>query len=257
MRGSMAGQVSRPMQIALVGAFLFLAVWFLALRPKKASTEATAPAPAQTTALPTTSTPQPTASGFGKAVAKARAGVQTADQAVAAEQATGTSTTGGTPAPSGSGSSTAAATAAPAAPAAARLRGSVASVAVVGAEQAGATVTVLRKVTDQGPARHLPARVQSALDHHHVIVLLFWSRRSSDDRAVRDEVAHLSRHRGQVLVVMEPVGAVGRYSRITAGVEVSQSPTVLIVDRHRKAEMLTGFVDGENINQAVLGALRS
>jgi hypothetical protein len=244
------------MRIALVGVFLFLAVWFVALRPKKATTEATAPAPAQTTAVPTTTTPQPTGSGFGKAVAKARAGVQTADQAVAAEQATGTSTTGSaTPAPSGSG--TAPATAAPAAPSAARLRGSVASVAVVGAEQAGATVTVLGKVTDQGPARHLPARVQSALDHHRVLVLLFWSRRSSDDRAVRDEVAHLSRHRGRVLVVMEPVGRVGRYSRITSGVEVSQSPTVLIVDRHRKAEMITGFVDGANINQAVLAALRS
>jgi hypothetical protein len=255
MRGSMAGQVSRPMQIALVGAFLFLAVWFLALRPKKASVEATAPVPAQTTALPTTSTPQPAASGFGKAVEKARAGAQTANQAAAAEQATGTSTTG-TATPAASGSGTAAAPAAPAAPSAARLRGSVASVAVVGAEQAGATVTVLRKVTDQGPARHLPARVQSALDHHKVIVLLFWSRRSSDDRAVRDEVAHLSRHRGRVLVVMAPVGSVGRYSRITAGVEVSQSPTVLIVDPHRKAEMLTGFVDGANINQAVLAALR-
>lgn len=255
MRGSMAGQVSRPMQIALVGTFLFLALWFVALRPKKATTEATAPAPAQTTAVPTTTTPQPTGSGFGKAVEKARAGAQTADQAAAAEQATGTSATG-TAAPAPSASGTTPAPPAPAAPSAARLRGSVASVAVVGAEQAGATVTPLPRVIDQGPARHLPARVQSALDHHRVLVLLFWSSRSSDDRAVHNEVAHLSRHRGRVLVVMEPVGRVGRYSRITAGVEVSQSPTVIIVDRHRKAEMITGFVDGENINQAVLAALR-
>ena len=255
----MAGQVSRPMQIALAAVVLFFAVWFVALRPKKASTES-APAPAQTSALPTTTTPQPAASGFGKAVDKARAGAQTADQAAAAEQATGEDAATGTPAtgtatqtPSSGAKTT---TATPAPPTAAQLRGSVGSVAAVGAEQAGATVTPLHRVTDQGPARKLPARMQAAIDHHRVVVLLFWSRRSSDDRAVRDEVAHLSRHRGRVYVDIQPVQRVGRYSRITAGVDVSQTPSVIIVDPKRKAEMITGFVDGENIKQAVLEALR-
>jgi hypothetical protein len=247
------------MRIALVAALSFMAVWFVALRPKTATTESAAPAPTQTTAVPTTTTPQPAGSGFGKAVDKARAGAQTADQAAAAEQATGEDASTGTPAqgtatqtPSSSGK----ANAVPAPPSAARLHGSVGSVAAVGAEQAGATVIPLHRVSDQGPARRLPARMQSALEHHKVIVLLFWSRRSADDRAVRDEVAHLSRHNGRVFVDIQPVQRVGRYSRITAGVEVTQSPTVIVVDRHRKAEMITGFVDGENIDQAVLQALR-
>src|SRR5919197_5224628 len=94
MTRAMAGQVSRPMQVALIATLAFVAIWFVALRHRseKAAAPAT-PAPAQTTAVPTTSKPQPTASGFGRAVEKARGAARTADDAVAAEQRTGESTT--------------------------------------------------------------------------------------------------------------------------------------------------------------------
>jgi hypothetical protein len=106
------------------------------------------------------------------------------------------------------------------------------------------------------PVAALPADMRAAIDHHKVIVLLFWQNRSPEDRAVHSAVAGLSRHGGAVKVKIAPIGAVGRYSKITAGVDVLQSPTVIVVDRKRHARMFVGFVDQANIEQAVRGALR-
>jgi cytoskeletal protein RodZ len=239
------------MQVALVATLAFVAIWFVALRHRseKAATPAT-PAPAQTTAVPTTSKPQPTGSGFGRAVEKARGAARTANGAVAAEQRTGESA-----APSASATATPTPASKPAAKAAPAP--SVAAVAVSGARQAGAAVAPLRHKAgiEEGPAHALPRPIQSALDARKVIVLLFWQPNSSDDRAVHDEVAGLSTHGGKVVVKSAPLADLGTYGRIVAGAKVQQSPTVIVIDGNHRARTLTGFVDGEVIDQAVLAAL--
>ena len=48
-----------------------------------------------------------------------------------------------------------------------------------------------------------------------------------------------------------------RYQAITRGVDVEQSPTIVVADRNLKAETLVGYVDTETIDQAVVDALRA
>jgi hypothetical protein len=267
-------QVSPPVRIALLVAVLFIGVWFVALRPKSSTTSspATPPAPAA-------------GSGFKKAVDKATAAKDNSNAAAAKQEATANAVgAGGTAAPAQTtpGRAPAATPATPAKHAAARHHRAVAKrapaakpapaptqtagaptvVANTGAAQAGALVVAPRPVDHGGvststqPVAALPADMRAAIDHHKVIVLLFWQNRSPEDRAVHSAVAGLSRHGGAVKVKIAPIGAVGRYSKITAGVDVLQSPTVIVVDRKRHARTFVGFVDQANIEQAVLGALR-
>ena len=100
-----------------------------------------------------------------------------------------------------------------------------------------------------------PAAVQRALASGKVVVLLFWNHRSTDDRAVRDELSHVSTHGGRALIAAAPVDDVSRYSDVTTGVQVLQSPTVVVVDRQRRASTLVGYNDRFGIGQAVLNAL--
>ena len=55
-----------------------------------------------------------------------------------------------------------------------------------------------------------------------------------DDRRVRDELAHVSSHGGRALIVAAPIREVSRFSALIRGVQVLQSPTVLVVDHSRR-----------------------
>jgi len=103
----------------------------------------------------------------------------------------------------------------------------------------------------------LPARVRTALAADKVVVLLFWSPRAADDRAVHAELARVDRHAGKVVVDASPVARIARFQRITRGADVAQSPTVVVVGRDRKVETLVGYVDHVSIDQLVTDALRN
>ena len=90
-----------------------------------------------------------------------------------------------------------------------------------------------------------------------VVVLLFWSPRAADDRAVHAELARVDRHAGKVVVDASPVARIARFQRITRGADVAQSPTVVVVGRDRKVETLVGYVDHVAIDQLVTDALRN
>ena len=87
--------------------------------------------------------------------------------------------------------------------------------------------------------------------------MLFYNNRSDDDKAVRRELRHVDRYGNQVFVDAHWIKSVGRYQAITRGVDVDQSPTVVVADRNLKAETLVGYVDRETIDQAVVDALRA
>ena len=103
----------------------------------------------------------------------------------------------------------------------------------------------------------LPRPVQKAIDDKRVLVLLFWNPKSADDRAVKRAVAKADRWSGDVFVRTADVKSVSRYGKITRGAAVGQSPTVVVVDRNRKAENLVGYVDTRSVDQAVLDAFRN
>jgi hypothetical protein len=60
-----------------------------------------------------------------------------------------------------------------------------------------------------------------------------------------------------VYVGSASIKKISKYGRITRGVDVEQSPTVVIADNHLRAETLVGYVDAKTIDQAVVNAFRN
>ena len=84
-----------------------------------------------------------------------------------------------------------------------------------------------------------------------------WSPKGAEDKAVRKAVGGVDRHDGKVLAHATHIKRIAAYGQITRGADVTQSPTVVVVDRNRKVETLVGFVDRPSIDQAVTDALRN
>ena len=209
-------QISPPFRIALVALLAVCALWFTVLKPKD---------PADTAA----STPTPTApgvTGLGKDVDAAKGAAAASDAANAKVQAA----TGGTSATSGN--ATAATKAAPAA-------------------KSPAAPAKSAPAKAKAATRDASAPLLRALHAKHAVVLVFWNRRGSDDRAVRRAVAAIDRHDGKVVVKVAPIAAVGRYEAITRGVQVLQSPTVLVIGSDHKARAIVGFTTTGELDQAV------
>lgn len=103
----------------------------------------------------------------------------------------------------------------------------------------------------------LPVRVQKALDDKKILVLFFYNLRSADDRAVLRAVKRVDRWQGEVVVQAANVRSIARYSKITQGADVQQTPSVVVVDRNAKAVRLDGYVDTRSIDQAVVDAMRN
>jgi predicted nucleotidyltransferase len=221
-------QISPPIRILLVCTLAFMAAWMLFLRPKD---DAGVPA----AATPATQSERPVEAGGPKSQSMAGQVVEKANDAVAEQDARAEQLADGT----GSGTGTAPATTAAAG-----------EPAVAGAEPA--------KLTKQAAeAGGLPLRVLRALGERKVVVLLFWSPKSAEDKAVRKAVAGVDRHDGKVLAQAAHIKRIAAFGQITRGADVSQSPTVVVVDRNRKVETLVGFVDRPSIDQAVTDALRN
>lgn len=103
----------------------------------------------------------------------------------------------------------------------------------------------------------LPKSVAKPLAKDKVLVLLFWNKDSSDDRAVRSQLRKVNRWDGMVAVRAASIKQVSKYGRITRGADVSQSPTTLVVDRNLKVTPLVGYVDRQTIDQTAFDALRN
>jgi hypothetical protein len=221
-------QVSRPLQILLVAVLLFGAVYMLALRPKGETSSSTPakPAPHASTSPaqgPGSSIP----GGLGRAVTKAHGAAGQSDSAnQRIQQATG----GTTSAPK---------------------LGAPPSAPVAVASNTARTVRPAQHRAATPKATSSPAAVRTAMANGKVVVLLFWNQQASDDRRVHEELAHVSSHGGKVLIVAAPVRQVSLFSASIRGIQVLQSPTILVVDHSRKARTLVGYTDRAEIGQAV------
>jgi hypothetical protein len=111
-------------------------------------------------------------------------------------------------------------------------------------------------VTSTQPEARASAADRSApilrdLEQGKVSVLLFWNPQAADDRAVRDAVAAANRRGGRVTVHFARISHVANYDAITQGVEVLQTPTVLVIGPDHKARSIVGLTDVKEIEQVV------
>jgi hypothetical protein len=225
-------QISPPIRILLVCAVAFMAAWMLFLRPK---TESGAPA----ASTPATAA-QPVEAGGEKATSLAGKAVEKANEATAAQDARAEELAGGAgetaATPATNNATTVTQTADAAQPA------------------EGAPAKLDKKEAAEGG---LPLRVLTALGDRKVVVLLFWTPKAAEDKAVRKALTGIDRHHNKVLAHATHIKRIAAYQQITRGAAVEQSPTVVVIDRNRNVETLVGYVDRQTIDQAVTDALRN
>ncbi len=217
-------QISPPLRILLVCAIAFLAAWTLFLRPGGSAAEPAAPAA-------TTTAPASAAGGEAASTAPGTAVEAANTVAAKAQQSTGE-----------------------AAPAAAPATGTAPAAAPAAAEAPAASAEVIEAAERSG----LPSRLVKGIEDRKVLVLLFWNPKADDDRAVRREIREADEHhRKNVVFHTANIEDIARYQQITRGVNVQQSPAVVVVDRKLHAESLVGYSDHTLIEQSIDDALRA
>jgi hypothetical protein len=232
-------QISPPIRILLVAVIGLCAAYFLFLRPKEEAVPA-AP-PAASTPVPAKDPNAQTSSKPGAAVQQA---VRGADNASArADQAAG-GAIGETESGAAPGSTTGPAST------------GVNTNPVAKAPATGTTSAPGAPVTKE-VLRSLPKDVRKAVAKRKVLALLFYNNRSYDDKAVRRELSKVNRYGNQVFVDAHWIKSVAKYQAITRGVNVDQSPTIVVADANLKAETLVGYVDAGTIDQAIVDAIRA
>jgi hypothetical protein len=212
-------KLSLPFRILLAVFVVFAVVWFLVLRPK----------PAEDVEPATSSAPGVT--GLANDAAKAQKAVDAAKVAAARSEAAanavgGSSTTAKPSAPSAKAP---AATAKPVKPAKPAKPG----------------------LADNAATGDPSGPLLASVDAGKVVVLLFWNKNASDDRATRQGLRSIDLHHGKVVASAVPLADVGRYEAITRGARVLESPTLLVIGAGGKARAITGYTQAKEIDQAV------
>ncbi|HEY2283647.1 MAG TPA: hypothetical protein VGH60_08880 [Solirubrobacteraceae bacterium] len=248
-------QLSRPFQIALVTLVLFVLVWFAALHRRtttsgggsgsspaasSAPAKPSAAAEAKAAAAPTRvyHGAAPGVEGLTRAIDRAHGAVaQSQHEAHRVEtsepstSATSTANTGHASVPS-------------------------TSAARAPAHPAPVAPTHAAPPTIKHPAAKARVSVQATVEHElqqgKTVLILFWNRHGSDDLAVHNALPAVQHALGsKVAVHYASAGQVGAFGTVTHAVRVTQTPTLLIVNPHGQATVLTGLTDAFAIQQAV------
>ena len=253
-------QISRPIQIALVGIVMLAGVWLFALRghAQSAESSASSPAPAQeqNPAAPTSvyHGPVPGVSGLTHAIAKAHGAVATSQQnaaQLAQRSAQASSASAKVPvAPAGApATSKTPPTKAPTAPAK----------AVAAPARSTSTGTKAKTVAPAGPAAAEAATaaarnraLEATLKSGGIALVLFWNRLGSEDAAVAKVVHGLAS--AHVSVYESPPAEVASFGALTRGIQVLQTPTLLVIGPSRQAHVITGLTDAYSVQQAIAEA---
>lgn len=103
--------------------------------------------------------------------------------------------------------------------------------------------------TSSAPAQR---EVEHELSQDKTVLILFWNQRAVEDRAVRNELQAVQRKLGKkVAVHYAHAKQVGEFGSVTHAVQVSQTPTLLIVNPKGQTSTRTGLIDAFAIEQAV------
>jgi len=261
-------QLSRPFQILAAAFLVFAGVWLIALRPHSSGTSAgsgtaaSASAPsaseeAKHAAAPTKviHTSVPGVEGLSKAIAKAHGAVATSQQNAKqleekAAQASSPSAAGSAPATSAAAPSTSSASSTPSASAAVPTTAATPSKsAAPSSATTPSTSAATPSTATQAPV--LQQAVEAELQHGKIAVILFWNPHGAEDNVVLAQTRKLPKSDAVFDATAEMVADFGT---ITRGVQVDQTPTLLIVNKKGLAKTITGLTDVFSINQAIAEA---
>lgn len=109
--------------------------------------------------------------------------------------------------------------------------------------------------SEPSPVR-LPPTVASAMLKRRVVVVLFWSKRGSVDRQVKQSVDRIRKNepKSKIAVFYSSPSRIADYSFIAG--DVSQTPAIVVVDRSYKTKLLEGYIDYSSILQHIREAER-
>jgi hypothetical protein len=213
-------QISPPIRILLVLAVAVMGVYMLFMRPKDEVIPPAQPAP-------NTQTSEPAVSKPGQVAEAAQGAVDAANAQLAQQEGVDGVDAGETAAGTNAGTKSG-------------TQSTEAAAAAAGVDLDG-----------------LPKPIAKAIRKDKVLVLLFWNGKSADDKAVHKALAKVDRWDGRVYAGSASIKKISRYGRIARGVDVEQSPTVVVADPELRAETLVGYVDTKTIDQAVVDAFRN
>ncbi len=256
-------QLSRPYQIALVTLALLVLVWFAALHrraPSSGGGSGSSPAGASAPATPSAAAEAkaaaapthiyhgaaPGVEGLTRAIDKAHGAVaQSQHEAHRVETSEPSASSSASSAASPSASS-AASTAAPATHVTVRAVVHPAATTPVHVHASPAAIK------HAATAPSMQVAVEHELQQGKTVLILFWDRHGSDDVAVHNALPAVQHALGgRVAVHYASAGQVGAFGTITHAVQVTQTPTLLIVNPHGQTTVLTGLADAFAIQQAV------
>jgi hypothetical protein len=98
-------------------------------------------------------------------------------------------------------------------------------------------------------------KIQSAIRVGKVVAVLFYNDAAADDRAVKNELAAVPTHGGEVVKLAVPVSQLTQYSIVTQQIPVVTAPTLVLIDAAHQATMITGYADPVEIMQRIDDAL--
>ena len=193
-------QISPPIRILVVLAVAVMGVYMLFLRPKPVEAPPADPAPNVQTGAPAESEP-------GKIAEAAQGAVDASNSQLKSQESVD---------------------------------------GVDAGEAAAATGTTTKSGTNGAKAstapavdtKGLPKPIAKAIRKDKTLVLLFWNGKSADDKAVHAALKNVDRWDGRVYVGSAPIKQIAKYGRIARGVDVEQSPTVVVADSKLRAETL-------------------
>jgi hypothetical protein len=95
-----------------------------------------------------------------------------------------------------------------------------------------------------------PKRAARAVKAGKKVVIFFRNPSGLDDRAVAGSVRAVKRSSNAV-VLTDHVDAVEQYGKLVEDLGVSQTPSVVLIDRAGDARLIEGFIDAQSLTQAV------
>jgi hypothetical protein len=109
---------------------------------------------------------------------------------------------------------------------------------------------------EAGKSVGLPLKVAQAFAKKQVVVLFFGGA-GADDALTADSVRSLKASAGHgVAVFMDKLSNLADYRRVVEGLNVSQAPSIVIVDRSKQARVYEGFIDAGSLRQDVADVTR-
>ena len=251
-------QISRPFQIALVTLALFVLVWFAALHRRTSgsgggsgSTPAASSAPATPSAAAqakAAAAPTHVYHGAAPGVEGLTRAIDKAHGAVAQSQHEAHRVETSEPSEPSASSANSAATA--------HANHATTSPAHTSTHPAAVTPTHIHAASPAVKHAAVKASMQSPVEHElkqgKTVLILFWNRHGSDDTAVHNALPAVQHALGsKVAVHYASAGQVGAFGTVTHAVQVTQTPTLLIVNPHGQTTVLTGLTDAFAIQQAL------